>query len=264
MRSVCYDSGMKNGLPETLTESITWYDDYQNCHDTLVRLRWPGGVTCPHCGSHDVTYMPNVRRWRCYADHAAPQFSLRTGTIFADSRVSLSKWMVALRMIVNAKNGISSYEIHRALGVTQKTAWFIGHRIRLALQEGSFERLLDGEVEVDETFIGGKARNMHSDVRARRITGRGPTDKAIVLGMLERGGVVTTLVVGNRRKHTLQREVRASYGGGRRCATATTSPPTRGCSGTTPTRPSTTRSATSRAGVVSHGKSLEDQANYSD
>ena len=201
-------------LPETLTEAILWYQDYQNCHDTLVAMRWPHGVTCPHCGSKDVTYMPNVRRWRCYGDHTAPQFSLRTGTIFADSRVSLNKWMVALWMIVNAKNGISSYEIHRALGVTQKTAWFIGHRIRLALQEGSFEQLLDGEVEVDETFIGGKARNMHSDVRARRITGRGPTDKTIVLGMLERGGVVTTRVVGNRRKPTLQREVRATVAAG--------------------------------------------------
>ena len=122
--------------------------------------------------------------------------------------------MVAIWMIVNAKNGISSHELHRALGVTQKTAWFIGHRVRLMLQQGSFERLLEGEVEVDETFIGGKARNMHSDVRARRITGRGPADKEIVLGLLERGGIVMTRVVENRRKWTLQREVRAAVAAG--------------------------------------------------
>ena len=119
-----------------------------------------------------------------------PQFSLKTGTTFEESPVGLEKWMAAVWRIVNAKNGISSYEMHRAIGVTQKTAWFMNHRIRTALHRGSFDRLLEGEVEVDETFIGGKARNMHSDVRARRITGRGPTDETIVLGMLERSGTV--------------------------------------------------------------------------
>ena len=158
--------------------------------------------------------MPSVRRWRCYEGHAAPQFSLRAGTIFADSRVSLDKWLVALWLIVNAKNGISSYEIHRALGITQKTAWFLNHRVRMALHDGSFEQMLDGEVEVDETFIGGKARNMHSSVKARRITGRGPKDKTIVLGILERGGIVRTKVVGNRRKRTLQREVKETVAAG--------------------------------------------------
>ena len=205
---------MINDFPTTLQEAILYFQDYQNCHDFLVAMRWPQCVTCPHCGSADVTYMPSVRRWRCYEKHPAPQFSLKTGTIFADSHVSLDKWLVAIWMIVNAKNGISSYEIHRALGVTQKTAWFIGHRVRLMLHEGSFEKMLDGEVEVDETFIGGKARNMHADERARRITGRGPTDKTIVLGMLERGGIVRTKVVGNRRKRTLQREVRETVAAG--------------------------------------------------
>ena len=115
---------------------------------------------------------------------------------------------------MNAKNGISSYKMHRAIGVTQKTAWFTNHRIRTALHRGSLDRLLEGEVEVDETFIGGKARNMHSDVRARRITGRGPTDKIIVLGMLERSSMVTTKVVRNRLKGTLQREVRSTVAAG--------------------------------------------------
>ena len=144
--------------------------------------------------------MPKYRRWHCRAGHPAAQFTLQTGTLFEASRIPLSKWIVAIWMIVNAKNGISSHEVGRAPGVTQKTAWFMGHRIRLALQQGSFERLfgdeLGDEVEGDETFIGGKARNIHSSVKARRITGRGPTDKTIVLGILERGGIVIPKVVG--------------------------------------------------------------------
>ena len=156
--------------------------------------------------------MESVRRWKCYEGHSRPQFSIKTGTIFEHSNIGLDKWLVAVWLNVNAKNGISSYEIHRALGVTQKTAWFMGHRIRLALHAGPFERMLDGEV--DETFIGGKARNMHSDVKARRITGRGPTDKTIVIGMLERGGIVRTKVVESRKKPVLQREVRATVAAG--------------------------------------------------
>ena len=204
-------------VPNTLIEVMDHFRDYQNCHDFLVAIRWPGGVRCPHCGSERVRYMESVRRWKCYEGHPQPQFSLKTGSIFEESPIKLRKWLVAVWMIVNCKNGISSYEIHREIGVTQKTAWFMGHRIRAAIHAGSFERMLgdDGnEVEVDETFIGGKARNMHSDVRARRITGRGPTDKTIVLGMLERGGVVTTQVVCDRKKRTLQREVRSTVAAG--------------------------------------------------
>ena len=203
--------------PSTLQEAIEYFADYQNCHDFLVAVRWPGGVRCRHCGSSVVRYMTSVRRWQCYEKHPRPQFSLKTGSVFEDSPIALKKWLAAMWLIVNAKNGISSYEIHRAIGVTQKSAWFMAHRIRTALHTGSFEKLLgdDGaEVEVDETFIGGKARNMHADVRARRITGRGSTDKTVVLGMLERGGIVTTKVVRNRRKRTLQREVKATVAAG--------------------------------------------------
>ena len=127
--------------------------------------------------------------------------------------MGLDKWLPVLWLVVNCKNGVSSYEIHRAVGVCQKTAWFMGHRIRLALHSGSFEKLV-GEVEVDETFIGGKARNMHADKRRRRITGRGPSDKTAVLGMLERGGIVRTMVVSNRKKKTLQREVKKHVAAG--------------------------------------------------
>ena len=200
--------------PKTLMEAIVYFSKYENCHDFLVSLRWPGGVTCPHCGSDHVTYLAKQRRWKCYAKHARPQFSLKTGTIFEESPVDLGKWLAATWLIVNAKNGISSYEMHRAIGVTQKTAWYMNHRIRACLHRGSFARLLEGEVEVDETFIGGKARNMHADVHARRITGRGPTDKTIVLGILERGGLVRTQVVRNRKKRTLQREVKSTVAAG--------------------------------------------------
>jgi hypothetical protein len=125
-----------------------------------------------------------------------------------DSPVSLDKWMLAMWQIVNCKNGISSYEIHRAIGVTQKTAWLLDHRIRLALHVGSFEKL-SGHVEVDETFVGGKARNMHTDEKARKIQGRrGPMGKAIVAAVLERGGKVKTKVIDRRKKKDLQAFVR--------------------------------------------------------
>ncbi len=137
----------------------------------------------------------------------ALQFTLKTGTVMEDSPIGLDKWMTAMWQIVNCKNGISSYEIHRALGITQKTAWFLDHRIRLALTSGSFEKLT-GEVEADETFIGGKARNMHVGKRQRRITGTGGKDKTAVMGIMERGGKVRTVVIANRKKKALQAEVK--------------------------------------------------------
>jgi transposase-like protein len=175
----------------------------------MVDLRWPdGNVTCPQCGSDHVVYLKTARVWKCYAKHPKAKFTLKTGTIFEDSPLSLDKWLVALWLIVNCKNGISSCEIARDLGITQKSAWFMAHRLRLALHAGSFDKL-SGEVEVDETFIGGKARNMHIAQRKRRITGTGGKDKVAVLGMLERGGKVRTTVIEDRRKRTLQTEVKA-------------------------------------------------------
>jgi hypothetical protein len=133
--------------------------------------------------------------WRC--NGCRKQFSVKVGTIFEDSPIKLSKWLPAMWLITNAKNGISSYELHRALGVTQKTAWFMLHRIRLAMQNGSLEKLVD-HVEVDETYIGGKARNMHADVHARKITKQGKgDDKTVVMGLLERGGEIRTQVITN-------------------------------------------------------------------
>ena len=191
----------------TLQQAIIYFKDYQNCHDLMVALRWPDGkVKCPTCGSEKVTYLAKARVWKCYAKHPRPKFSLKTGTIFEDSPISLDKWLTALWLVVNCKNGISSMEMHRDLGVTQKTAWFMNHRLRAALNEGGF--MLSGEVEVDETFIGGKARNMHIAVKKRRITGTGGKDKAKVMGMLERGGKVRTVIIETRKKHELHANVR--------------------------------------------------------
>src|SRR5688572_26461840 len=195
--------------PTTLQKAIIYFSDPKRCNDFMVSIRWADGeVRCPHCDSTNVTYLQSVNRWKCYANHPKAQFSLKVGTIFEDSPLGLDKWLVAVWLVVNCKNGISSYEMARDLGVTQKSAWFMNHRIRLALQEGSFGKLA-GEVEVDETFIGGKARNMHIAQRKRRITGTGGTDKTAVLGILERGGKVRTMLVENRKKVTLQSEIHA-------------------------------------------------------
>ena len=199
--------------PSTLQEAIIYFQNPDNCREYLVARRWPEGVTCPRCGSKAVIHQPKYNRWQCSAGHDNRQFTLKTGTIFNESPIGLDKWLTAMWQIVNCKNGISSYEVHRAIGVSQKTAWFMDHRIRFALgmeEEGK----LSGHVEADETFIGGKARNMHKDVRPRKITGTGGKDKTMVMGILERGGKVRTKVVENRKKKALQAEVRQHVEGG--------------------------------------------------
>jgi transposase-like protein len=194
--------------PKTLQQAIIYFADFDNCQKFMVDLRWADGkARCPNCGSEKVTYLQNARLWKCYGDHPKPKFSLKVGTIFEDSPISLDKWIAAVWLIVNCKNGVSSYEIGRDLGVSQKSAWHMMHRIRFALHSGSFAKL-SGQVEVDETFIGGKARNMHVGKRARRITGTGGKDKTPVIGILERGGKIRTAVVPNRKKKALQAEVK--------------------------------------------------------
>ncbi len=194
--------------PDTLRDAIIWFADFEHCRQFMTELRWPDGlVKCPTCGATKLTWLAKQRVWKCYAGHERPTFSLKTGTIFEDSPIPLEKWLTAAWLIISCKNGISSYEVHRGLKVTQKTAWFMLHRIRLAMQDGGFNKLI-GEVEVDESFIGGKARNMHKAKRDRVITGTGGKDKTVVMGMLERGGKVRTMVVDNRRKHELQKQVR--------------------------------------------------------
>src|SRR5271166_3951194 len=153
--------------PKSLQEAILYFSNPDNCLDHLVARRWPNGVVCPTCGSTKVNFSASRRIWQCGSHHAKRQFSVKVGTIFEDSPIGLDKWLAATWMLTNCKNGISSYEVGRALRVTQKSAWFMMHRIRLALQDAAFGKL-SGEVEVDETFIGGKARNMHLDKRERR------------------------------------------------------------------------------------------------
>src|SRR6266852_821187 len=200
------------GDPKTLQDAILYFADPANCREYLMARRWPNGVTCPRCGSTKVAFLEKYNRWQCSVTHAARQFTSKTGTIFEDSPTSLDKWLLAMWQVVNCKNGVSSYEIHRAIGITQQSAWFIDHRIRFALGLDTGEKL-SGHVEADETFIGGKARNMHASKRATKITGTGGKDKTAVLGILERSkdgkhSTVRTAVVPNRKKSALQAEVR--------------------------------------------------------
>jgi transposase-like protein len=197
--------------PKTLQQAVQLFSNYDNCKAYIVAKRWPKGVTCPQCGSAHVVYLDSVRRWKCYGKHERPQFSLKTGTIFEDSPIGLDKWLPVMWLLANSKNGVSSWEIHRGLGVTQKTAWFMLQRARLATQDPETGGKLGASgngVEVDESFIGGKARNMHADVKARKIHGRGPEGKAIIAAVLERGGKVRAKVVASRKKKDLQALVR--------------------------------------------------------
>ena len=199
-------------MPKTLTEAIRYFSDEQVCIDYVASRRWPDGeVKCPYCGSGAVIYLKNQKRWKCGSDHPRRQFSVKVGTIFEDSPLSLTKWLPAVWLIGGCKNGISSLELHRALEVTQKTAWFMLHRIRFAMQRGSFDKIggTGGPVEADETFIGGKARNMHAHKRAQKITGTGGSGKELVMGLLDREtGTVRVEHIADRKKKTLQAHVK--------------------------------------------------------
>jgi len=192
-----------------LQEAIAFFSDPQKTFDYAVRLRWHDGiVACPRCGDTAHSFISTRRIWFCKG--CKKQFTVKVGTIFEDSALGMDKWMVAVWLLTNCKNGISSYEVARALGITQKSAWFMLHRIRLAMQSNSFVKLGGGEkeVEVDETFIGGKARNMHLSKRRRNITGNMAKDKAAVIGILERGGEIRTAFIPNIRKHAVQTHIR--------------------------------------------------------
>lgn len=202
--------------PRTLQEAIQYFTDFENCRQFMVSIRWPDGlVRCPKCQSEHVVYLQNARLYKCYGKHPKAKFSLKVGTVFEDSPIALEKWLPAVWMLVNDKNGVSSWELSRALGVTQKTAWFMLHRIRLALRRGfGFSKLGgDGsEVEIDETFVGGKLKNMHKDRRLKfaAVNGHtgGATGKTIVQGILDRNlREIRAKVVPNLKRETLQNEV---------------------------------------------------------
>ena len=204
----------KSPAPQTLLEAVNYFADKHIAHAFVVALRWPNGVACPRCGDTAVTFLSTRQVWKCKG--CKKQFSVKVGTIFEDSPLSLSKWLPAMWMIANCKNGISSYELSRALGVTQKTAWFMLHRLRLAMQQRSFGKLW-GTVEVDETFIGGKARFMHEKKRKRArelYATHGPSafGKVAVMGLLERHGkgksrMRTTLLTGRSTTELMDRVV---------------------------------------------------------
>jgi hypothetical protein len=177
---------MNAATPATLLEAVCYFSNSDTCLEFMKTIRWPDGVVkCPTCGSDKVGFLANQRRWQCSSRHPKRQFSVKVGTIFEDSPLGLDKWLPIVWLLTNCKNGISSYEVARDIGVTQKTGWFMLQRIRLAMQAGSFWTKMEGEIEADETFIGGLARNMHKDKKAK-ITGTGGSGKEIVMGLLER------------------------------------------------------------------------------
>ncbi len=191
--------------PTNLIEAVRHFSDPDVCVAFVASLRWPDGPVCPSCEGTEHSYLTTRRVWKCKA--CKRQFSVKVGTIFEDSPIGLDKWLTAIWIVANSKNGVSSHELGRSVGLTQKSAWFVLQRIRLAMQSGSFQKF-SGEVEVDETFVGGVARNMHADVKRRKITGTGGKDKTAVIGFKERGGEVRANVVPDRTRRTLQRQVR--------------------------------------------------------
>jgi transposase-like protein len=210
--------------PTTLQQAIKHFSDEQTCIDTVASLRWPEGPVCPACGHKEHYYLKTQKRWKC--KDCNKQFSVKLGSIFEDSPIGLDKWLCALWMIANCKNGVSSYEIHRALGVTQKSAWFMMHRIRLAMKNNSLGKLggpEGGSVEADETFVGPDPRRMHKSRRAKilalaandpNLNNRAP-GKTIVMGMLDRNlRQVRAMVIPNVKRTTLQEQILKNVEGG--------------------------------------------------
>ena len=203
-------------FPQTLHDAIKYFSTGDNALNFVVSLRWPAGVICPRCGSKEVRFLKSRKIWECSECESLRQFSVKVGTVMEDSPIKLDKWMSAFWLIANAKNGISSYELGRSIGITQKSAWFMLHRIRLAMEDGTIEKF-SGRVEADETFIGGKARNMHADKKAKTKSlqkGRGYVGKVAVMGLLERNSPerasrIKLRVVRNTRRAGLHKHVKA-------------------------------------------------------
>src|SRR5947208_335468 len=204
------------GFPSTLLEAVCYFADQGRALTCLAEIRWPKGVRCPTCGSQAVTFLRSRRLWKCKTDHPKRQFSAKVGTIMEDSPIGLNKWLPAMWLIANCKNGVSSHELARDLHVTQKTAWFMLHRIRLAMQDQDGGKLGGPGgtiVEVDETYIGGKARSMNLARRRKAVKGKGSayaTPRAIVLGMLERGGRVRLRTLKRASRWDLWTEILAA------------------------------------------------------
>ena len=197
--------------PTTLVEAVKYFADEQTCIDEVAAMRWPDGrVFCVACGEIDnCLWLENQKRWKCRG--CKKQFSVKAGTIFHDSPLGLDKWMVAMWMLANCRNGVSSYEIARTIGITQKSAWHMMHRIRKAMTDTTSDKLGgNGPVEIDETFVGGKVKNMHKSRRVKGLNYSAGNGKAIVLGMLERGGKVRAGVIQDRKVITMKPPVRSN------------------------------------------------------
>lgn len=191
--------------PETLLEAVRHFSVPENCRKFMAALLWPGAEpVCPFCQKQGAYYIQTRKVYKCKS--CRKTFSTKYGTIFEDSRIGLEKWLPAVWLLVNAKNGISSWELHRSLGVTQKTAWFMLQRVRLAMQHKSLLKL-SGVVEADETYIGGLARNMHKNKRAQKVKGTGGMGKVAVMGLLERHGEVRTKVIPNTKQAVVHAQV---------------------------------------------------------
>ncbi len=195
---------MKNTIPQTLLEAVRYFTDPEVCISFLAEIRWPNGVACPRagCGSKEVWTINSKTRgtiFRCKA--CRKQFTVKVGTILEDSPLGLDKWLPAFWLELSSKKDFSSYQLARAIKVTQRTAWFMLHRIRAVMQEQNGTPL-SGEVEVDETFIGGKERFKHANKRLHQ--GRGAIGKAAVMGLLERHGEIRAKHVKTIKTHELQ------------------------------------------------------------
>jgi transposase-like protein len=197
---------VQSGLPETLQMAVLYFSDADRALEFLTRFRWSDGKpTCPRCESQENSYISTRRIWKCKG--CKRQFSAKTGTIMEDSPIGLDKWLPAIWMICGCKNGVSSYEIARGLGVSQKTAWFMLHRVRVAMKSGTLEKL-SGEIEADETFIGGKVTNMHRKAKRTIQAKNDPKwGKTIVLGLLQRDGHVRAAVAPSRRRHQVHSHI---------------------------------------------------------
>lgn len=195
-------------FPETLQQAIQYFSDEQVCIDAFASMRWPTGPECPDCRTKNPYYIKTQKRWKCR--ECRRQFSVKLNSVFEDSPIPLQKWLPALWLLVNCKNGVSSYELAKDLGINQKSAWFVLHRLRLALKNNSLFKLGGdcGPVEVDETFVGGKLKNMHKDKKIRYEKRGGWHGKTVVMGLLDRDlRQVRAKVVPNVRRETLQNEV---------------------------------------------------------
>lgn len=205
--------------PKTLQQAILYFADPKNCREYLVARRWPDGVTCPYCGSKNVKFSEKYNRWQCASHHAPKaegekpmprQFTLKTGTIFEESPIGLDKWLLTMWQLVNCKNGVSSYEIAKDIGVTQKSAWFMLHRLREIMRPNNADKLA-GEIECDESFVGGKTKNMHKRSKRKIQADKdGNWGKTVVLGLLEREGHVRAAVSPTRQYYHVHANIAAN------------------------------------------------------